>query len=81
VDGKVVATQKMESTVPLILPVDETFDVGSKTGTPVDDRDLSNPVHVHGQAHQADDLARTADADAGGRKEIDGRLSAPQDAK
>jgi hypothetical protein len=30
VDGKVVATQKMERTVPLILPVDETFDVGSK---------------------------------------------------
>jgi hypothetical protein len=29
----------MEHTVPLILPVDETFDVGSKSGTPVDDRD------------------------------------------
>jgi arylsulfatase len=34
VDGNAVATQKMERTVPLILPVDETFDIGSKTGTP-----------------------------------------------
>ncbi len=28
VDGKVVATQKLEHTVPLILPWDETFDIG-----------------------------------------------------
>jgi arylsulfatase len=34
VDGKTVATQAIQRTVPLILPVDETFDVGSKTGTP-----------------------------------------------
>jgi arylsulfatase len=39
VDGKVVATKKMENTVPLALPFDETFDIGSKTGSPVDDRD------------------------------------------
>ena len=30
VDGKVVATQTMEHTVPLTLPWDETFDIGSK---------------------------------------------------
>ena len=28
VDGKVVATQKLERTVPLTLPWDETFDIG-----------------------------------------------------
>jgi arylsulfatase A-like enzyme len=43
VDGKVVSTLTMQRTVPLILPVDETFDVGSKTGTPVDDRDYQVP--------------------------------------
>jgi arylsulfatase A-like enzyme len=43
VDGKVVSTQTMQRTVPLILPVDETFDIGSKTGTPVDDRDYQVP--------------------------------------
>ena len=35
VDGKEVASQKMERTLPLILQWDETFDIGSDTGTPV----------------------------------------------
>jgi len=43
VDGKTVATQAVQRTVPLILPVDETFDIGSKTGTPIDDRDYQVP--------------------------------------
>ena len=34
VDGKEVATQKMEHTMPLILQWDENLDVGSDTGTP-----------------------------------------------
>jgi hypothetical protein len=33
-----VSTQRMERTVPLILPWDETFNIGADTGTPVDDR-------------------------------------------
>ena len=37
VDGKVLATEKMEHTVPFILPADETFDVGVDLRTPVDD--------------------------------------------
>ena len=47
VDGKAIATQKLDHTVPLTLPWDETFDIGSDTGTPVDDRDyqcLSNSL-------------------------------------
>ena len=40
VDGKEVATQKMERTLPLILQWDENFDVGADTGTPVDDRTI-----------------------------------------
>ena len=43
VDGKTVATQKLDHTVPLTLPWDETFDIGSDTGTPVDDRDYQVP--------------------------------------
>ena len=35
VDGKEVATQKMERTLPIILQWDESFDIGSDTGTPV----------------------------------------------
>jgi hypothetical protein len=45
-DGKAVATQTMERTVPLILPWDETFDVGADTGTPVDDRDYQVPFKL-----------------------------------
>jgi len=37
VDGKEVATQKMERTVPIVLQWNESFDVGADTGTPVDD--------------------------------------------
>ncbi|HTQ49155.1 MAG TPA: arylsulfatase [Candidatus Acidoferrales bacterium] len=43
VDGKVVATQKMEHTIPLILQWDETFDIGSDTGTSVCDEDYQVP--------------------------------------
>jgi len=49
VDGKVVATQKLEHTVPLTLPWDETFDIGSDTGTPVDDADYQVPFAFTGK--------------------------------
>jgi arylsulfatase A-like enzyme len=48
VDGKVVATQTLEHTVPLTLPWDETFDIGSDTGTPVDDKDYQVPFRFTG---------------------------------
>jgi arylsulfatase A-like enzyme len=49
VDGKEVATQKMEHTLPLILQWDETFDIGSDTGTPVDDKDYKVPFTFTGK--------------------------------
>ena len=49
VDGKEVATQKMERTMPLILQWDETFDIGSDTGTPVDDKDYQAPFNFTGK--------------------------------
>jgi len=52
VDGKVVATQKMERTIPLILQWDETFDVGADTGTPVDDRDYQVPFKFTGKLNK-----------------------------
>src|SRR6202012_3959770 len=48
VDGKVVSTQKLDRTVPLTLPWDETFDIGSDTGTPVDDKDYQVPFKFTG---------------------------------
>jgi arylsulfatase A-like enzyme len=49
VDGKVVSTQKLDRTVPLTLPWDETFDIGSDTGTPVDDQDYQVPFKFSGK--------------------------------
>jgi len=48
VDGKVVATQTMERTIPLIFTVDETFDIGSDTGSPIDDQDYEVPFNFTG---------------------------------
>jgi arylsulfatase len=52
VDGKVVSTQKLDHTVPLTLPWDETFDIGSDTGTPVDDQDYSVPFSFTGTINE-----------------------------
>ena len=46
VDGKEVARQKMEHTLPIILQWDESFDIGSDTGTPVDDQDYQCPFKL-----------------------------------
>ena len=69
VDGKVVATQIMERTIPIILPWDETFDIGSKTGTPVDDADYQVPFAFTGKIDKLDDLGRPAGADRRGQAE------------
>jgi arylsulfatase len=52
VDGKVVATQKMEHTIPIIMQFDETFDVGADTGTPVDDTDYQVPFRFTGKLNK-----------------------------
>jgi arylsulfatase len=46
IDGKEVANQKMERTVPIILQFDESFDIGSDTLTGVDDRDYQVPFEL-----------------------------------
>jgi arylsulfatase len=52
VDGKEVANQKMEHTIPLILAWDENLDVGSDTGTPVDDADYQVPFTFTGKINK-----------------------------
>ncbi len=37
VDGKQLATQKIPHSIPLLMSIDETFDIGIDTRTPVDD--------------------------------------------
>ena len=72
VDGTAVATQTMEHTLPLILQWDENFDIGSDTGTPVDDRDYQVPFTFTGKL---DKLTLTIDrpqAHACGHREAEG---------
>jgi len=52
VDGKQVAQQKIPATVPFIFGVDESFDVGSDTGTPVEDKDYQVPFAFNGTLHK-----------------------------
>jgi arylsulfatase A-like enzyme len=52
VDGNVVAQQKMDRTIPFILQWDENLDVGSDTGSPVDDSDYQVPNAFTGKIDQ-----------------------------
>ena len=49
VDGKEVARQRMEHSIPLIMQWDENFDIGADTGTPVDDADYQVPFRFTGK--------------------------------
>jgi arylsulfatase len=48
VDGKVVATQRMENTLPMTKPLDTVVNIGDATLTPVDDRDYQVPFKFTG---------------------------------
>jgi hypothetical protein len=48
VDGKVVSTEKMEFTAPLVKPLDSVFNIGAASGTPVDDTDYQIPFKFDG---------------------------------
>jgi arylsulfatase len=52
VDGKTVATRKMEKTLPMILQWDESFDIGSDTLTGVNDADYQPPFTFTGKLHK-----------------------------
>jgi arylsulfatase len=49
VDGREAANQKFERTIPFNLEPSETFDVGSDTGTGVEDRDYQLPFKFTGK--------------------------------
>ena len=49
VDGKEVANLKIPHTIPAILTIDESLDVGVDTRTPVDDKDYQLPFRFTGK--------------------------------
>jgi arylsulfatase len=48
VDGKEVDRKTMEHTIPLLMSIDETMDIGSDTRTPVDDFEYELPFRFTG---------------------------------
>ncbi len=48
VDGNVVSTQTLEHTLPLVKPLDDTFNIGSSGASPVDDKDYKVPFKFTG---------------------------------
>ena len=49
VDGKQVADQKVPHTIPFLMTLSETFDIGVDTRTSVDDNDYEVPFHFTGK--------------------------------
>ena len=49
VDGNEIANHPIPHTIPFLLTIDETFDVGSDTRTPVDDKDYQVPFRFSGK--------------------------------
>ena len=49
VDGQVLATKKIPRTIPFLLPIDETFDVGLDTRTSVNEKDYQVPFPFNGK--------------------------------
>ena len=54
VDGKDVANHSIAHTTPVLLTMDETFDIGSDTRTPVDDADYQVPFPFTGTISKVD---------------------------
>jgi arylsulfatase len=81
VDGKVVATQTMDRTVPLILQWDETFDIGADTGTPVDDHDYQVPFAFSGKINKLTVSVEPPKLTPQDEKKLSEAFRAEQDAK
>jgi arylsulfatase len=49
IDGKIASTEKMDNTIPFALSLNSIFDIGSKTGTSIDDQDYQIPFAFTGK--------------------------------
>ena len=52
VDGNLAATSKMPHTIPFLMSIDETFDVGVDLRTPVEDKDYQVPFKFTGKLNK-----------------------------
>ena len=66
VDGKEFAKKTIPHTIPMLMAIDESFDIGSDTRTGVDEVQAAVPFHRDNR--QADLQTRAEPNDGGGRK-------------
>jgi arylsulfatase len=71
VDGKQVASQQMDHTLPFTLQWDETFDVGVDTGTPVDDKDYQVPFTFTGKLNKVTVSLKPSQLSAEDQRKLD----------
>ena len=79
VDGKEVDSKKIPHTIPALMTIDESFDVGVDTRTERGRQGLPAAVPLHRQARQADHQTRTAIDFERGVKGYSKRLSSAND--
>jgi hypothetical protein len=58
VDDAEVASRSIPHTISFIMTIDETFDIGEDTRTPVDDEDYQVPLPLYRRDRKADGAAR-----------------------
>jgi arylsulfatase len=70
----------MEHTIPLTLPWDETFDIGSDTGTPVDDQDYQVPFAFTGKIDKLTFVIERPVGSEADKQKLEAAYRAAQDA-
>ena len=78
-DDKVVATEKMEKTLPMILQWDESFDIGSDTLTGVNDADYKPPFPLTAKLNKLTIKVDRPQLSAADTKKLEGAMSAAAD--
>ncbi len=81
VDGKVVATRKMERTIPMILQWDESFDIGSDTLTGVNDTDYKPPFALTAKLNRLTVKMDRPQLSAADRKRLEEAMQAAAQAR
>jgi arylsulfatase A-like enzyme len=79
VDGKEVASKKVPHTIPFLMTIDETFDVGADTRTPVDDKDYQVPFRFNGKLTKLTFKLGPEQLTEADRKAIQERLATARD--
>jgi arylsulfatase len=79
VDGKEVVSRKVPHTIPFLMTIDETFDIGTDSRTPVDDRDYQVPFRFTGRITKLTIKVGPEQLVAADRKAIQDRLATVRD--